>query len=179
MKGKIRNIEEKIYLTSETRAIEVQYRWIKTQWDFFLHPYLDDTNKTISYFAFDTAEQKKLFEKLVKINGIGHKIALQIATIHLKELQKIIQNIQIEKLTAIKGIGPKTAKRLIVELKNDLTKTDTGHLTKNDEITNQIIKQLRTLWYEKTHIQKIIQNYQKPITLENQKDVIKRLIKQL
>lgn len=179
IKWERKEIGNKTYITNELRWIEVQYKGIQKEWTYFLHPHIDDTNKTIAYIAFDRADQKALFEKVVKISGIWHKTALQIATLDLEELQEIIQQIQIDKLTSFKGIGPKIAKRLIVELKNDLTKDDAEYLSQDKKITNQIIKQLQALWYEKIHIGNTIEKYGKPITSVNQKTVIKRLIKQL
>jgi Holliday junction resolvasome RuvABC DNA-binding subunit len=51
-------------------GIQIQYLGAKNQGEFFLYPYLDDNKKTIIYFCFDTAEQKTLFESLLKINGV-------------------------------------------------------------------------------------------------------------
>lgn len=179
IKWKRKEIGNKIYVTNDLRGIEVQYKGIQKEWTYFLHPHIDDTNKTIGYIAFDTADQKALFEKVIKISGIWHKTALQIATLDLAELQEIIQQVHIDKLTSFKGIGPKIAKRLIVELKNDLTKKDAEHLNQDKKTKYQIIKQLQTLWYEKLHIENMIEKYDKPITSANKKIVIKRLIKQL
>jgi Holliday junction resolvasome RuvABC DNA-binding subunit len=65
---------------------------------------LDDNKKTIIYFAFDTVEQKQLFESLLKINGIGTKTAFTIAQYGKSALKKAVQTMDIKFFQAIPGI---------------------------------------------------------------------------
>ncbi|MDR2541713.1 MAG: hypothetical protein LBD11_08495 [Candidatus Peribacteria bacterium] len=57
-------------LKNEFFGIQINYAGKQTTGDFFLYPHLDDTKKTVVYFAFDTPAQKQLFESLLKISGI-------------------------------------------------------------------------------------------------------------
>ncbi|MDR0860760.1 MAG: hypothetical protein LBO09_07505 [Candidatus Peribacteria bacterium] len=57
-------------LKNDLFGIQVSYAGKQTTGDFFLYPHLDDTKKTVFYFAFDTPAQKQLFESLLKISGI-------------------------------------------------------------------------------------------------------------
>ncbi|MDR3169623.1 MAG: hypothetical protein LBU27_08010 [Candidatus Peribacteria bacterium] len=59
-----------LLLRNDLMGIQISYAGSQKSGDFFLYPYLDEKKKTILYFAFDTAEQKQLFEALLKISGI-------------------------------------------------------------------------------------------------------------
>ena len=58
------------YITNTMFGIQVTYDGPTDQHDFFVYPHLDDTAKTIRYYAFATASDKSLFEKLLKVSGI-------------------------------------------------------------------------------------------------------------
>lgn len=92
----------------------MQYNGTQKKGTWFLFPYMDENNKTIHYFAFDTIEQKIVFEQMMKISGIGPKTAFGIAAIDKKELQKAIDTMDVKAVQKIPGVGPKTAKRLLL-----------------------------------------------------------------
>ncbi len=74
-------------------------------------------------YGFYTSEERELFCSLVKISGIGPKIALRIiSTISVDEFRLAIEGENIHLLSGIRGIGKKTAARLILELKDSLVK---------------------------------------------------------
>lgn len=84
---------------------------------FFLFPYLDDNKKTIIYYAFDTKEQKTLFESLLKVNGVGPKTAFQIVQLPKAQFQTALKTVDVIFFQSIPGIGPKSAKKILLELK--------------------------------------------------------------
>lgn len=53
---------------------------------FLLYPYYDESKKSVSYFAFDRFEEKEVFERMLKISGVGPKTAFQLVQIPLNEL---------------------------------------------------------------------------------------------
>jgi Holliday junction DNA helicase RuvA len=70
-------------------------------------------------FAFATPQEKSLFRDLIKVSGIGPKIALAtLSGIGVDEFWATIRNGEVVRLTKIPGIGRKTAERLLVELKD-------------------------------------------------------------
>ena len=72
-------------------------------------------------FGFATEEERNLFRLLLSVNGIGPKMALAVLSgIGTAELRKAIVEGAIPTLTAISGIGRKTAERLIVELREKI-----------------------------------------------------------
>ncbi len=76
----------------------------------------------ISLFGFHTQREKDLFLKLISISGIGPKLGISILSgARVEELAQAIAEANLARLTAIPGIGRKTAERLVLELKSQVT----------------------------------------------------------
>ena len=74
-------------------------------------------------FGFLNKTQKNLFRKLISVNGIGPKGALNILNMYPdEELMTLIVNQDSKALSKVSGIGPKTAQRVILELKDSMSK---------------------------------------------------------
>jgi len=72
-------------------------------------------------FAFYSLEERKLFRELIKVNGVGPKLALAILS--AMSAVEFVQNIrqgEASTLVKIPGVGKKTAERLIIEMKDRL-----------------------------------------------------------
>ncbi|MBS4167609.1 Holliday junction branch migration protein RuvA [Parachlamydia sp. AcF125] len=75
-------------------------------------------------FGFFSAEERELFETLLTVSGIGPKTAVAlIGYLSSTQLSAAIYSHDITALSKVPGVGKKTAERLIVELKDKLTKT--------------------------------------------------------
>jgi Holliday junction DNA helicase RuvA len=74
-------------------------------------------------FGFSSRQQRELFRSLIKVNGVGPKVALAIlSTLSAQELLQSMANEDFKQLTQVPGIGMKTAQRLVVEMKDRLEK---------------------------------------------------------
>lgn len=72
-------------------------------------------------FGFSSKEERETFQALVKVSGIGAKIALGIlSALTSDELASAVANEDIRRLTAAPGIGKKTAERMVLELRGKL-----------------------------------------------------------
>jgi len=92
-----------------------------------LYTYLLVREDEISLYGFSTPEERQLFEMLLSVSGIGPKVALAILSATTPQrLQEAILRGQADELAAIKGIGVKTAKRLILELKDKIAEIPLG-----------------------------------------------------
>ena len=81
----------------------------------------------LKLFGFATKPERELFEMLISVNGVGPKVALSILSfLSVEEFQRSVLKEDLDVLTSIAGIGKKTAQRLIVELKEKLSKVDLG-----------------------------------------------------
>ena len=101
-----------------------------------VHTYYRVREDDISIFGFNTLEELKMFELLIGVSGIGAKTALSMLTVCLpSEFALAVVAEDIKTLTKIPGIGPKSAKRIILELKDKIKKEQ-----QVEEIKNQIDK---------------------------------------
>jgi holliday junction DNA helicase RuvA len=77
----------------------------------------------LALFGFSTGLELRIFERLIGISGIGPKLALAVLSgIDVAELVRAVQAGDVGRLTAIPGIGRKTAERIGLELKDKLPK---------------------------------------------------------
>jgi len=77
----------------------------------------------ISLYGFATAFELQVFERLIEISGIGPKVALAVLSgIDPVELASAVQRGDVARLTAVPGVGKKTAERIILELRDRLAK---------------------------------------------------------
>lgn len=78
-------------------------------------------------FGFIDAKDKALFRTLIKVNGVGPKMALGIlSSVESDELVALVLNNDIAALVAMPGIGKKTAERLVIELRDRIKDWDAG-----------------------------------------------------
>lgn len=80
-------------------------------------------------YAFYSLSERQLFRDLIKINGVGPKLALTILSgVTAEEFTRCVMESDTKSLTALPGVGKKTAERLIVELRDRLAKNATAVL---------------------------------------------------
>lgn len=76
----------------------------------------------ISLFGFHSQREKDLFLKLISISGIGPKLGIAILSgARVEELAQAVAEGNLGRLTAIPGVGRKTAERVVLELKSQVT----------------------------------------------------------
>ena len=90
-------------------------------------------------FGFLTPHDKELFRQLLKINGVGAKMALAImSTLTLDELKHYVQTNNETALTRIPGVGKKTAQRLIIELADKLKNLGGENVIHQQSLMNEM-----------------------------------------
>jgi len=129
-------------------------------------------------FGFATDQERIIFRKLLKVNGIGAKASLSILsgmTVH--ELTHTIQSQDVVSLTKIPGVGKKTAERLIVELKDKFSDTDfQSSNASNSKELDDIQNALFALGYNQKDILLVTKELDPKITVN---DGIKKALKLL
>ena len=89
-----------------------------------------------SLFGFATDEERKLFRALIKISGVGAKLAITILSgTNVNGFIQSVVNEDIDALVHLPGIGKKTAERLIVEMKDKISEitNDENSLSQNNQ----------------------------------------------
>jgi Holliday junction DNA helicase RuvA len=102
-----------------------------------------------SLYGFLDKDEKKLFDSLIKLNGVGPKVALAIcSTFTPQEFINIVTSNDINSLKKVPGIGPKSAKRILMEM---------GEFEINvDEKLSQAITALENLGFKRSDIIKAL-----------------------
>ena len=91
--------------------------------------YLHVRDDVLDLYGFQTSRERETFLQLIGISGIGPKLALTILSgISPDKLRNRVIEGDVAAMTAIPGVGAKTAKRIIVELKEKFTKADNDSL---------------------------------------------------
>tara|TARA_B100000212_G_scaffold113318_2_gene84503 strand:+ start:426 stop:1031 length:606 start_codon:yes stop_codon:yes gene_type:complete len=141
----------------------------------------------LELYGFADETERSLFLNLNKINGIGPRSAMNIlsGTTPVEFKQKIIDG-DVKSLTSIPGIGAKTAKRIIVELKEvfSVDSNLSDNLGFENKKENFVIRDaqsaLKSLGYKENQISKAISQLQKDSNMPDKlEDLIRKILKEL
>ena len=145
-----------------------------------LYTYLAVREDALDLYGFFTQSEKEMFELLISVSGIGPKLGQSILSgIQIDELNEALKTGNIARLTAIPGIGRKTAERLLVELRDKVASLALSFDTKvsaNFSVRNDAITALTNLGYNRANADRLVKNIvdSKPdITIE---DLIKEAL---
>lgn len=82
-----------------------------------LYTYLQVKEDGVTLFAFESVKEKSLFLKLVSVSGVGPKMAISILTgLSGDQLVEAIATADVKRLSSVKGLGKKTAEKIVLEL---------------------------------------------------------------
>jgi Holliday junction DNA helicase RuvA len=99
-------------------------------------------------YGFATESERSLFRKLLKISGVGARIALAVLSgMSVADLRDAVSRQETGRLTRIPGIGKKTAERLLLELKDKLDIAVIEVRAESDGAGNDIVDALLSLGY--------------------------------
>ena len=160
-------------------GIQILYAWRKYEWEFYLFPVYDENKRTVQYFAFDTLQQKQLFEQFLRVNWIWSKTAFQLAQTSHEEISNAVKKMDVKFFQAIPWVWPKWAKKILLELKDSLNVNELSSLDVDQKLFKDIVKSMRWLGYEAESVKKVLLTYKETITKEKVPEIIKRIISQL
>ncbi len=115
----------------------------------FIHTHVREDQ--IALFGFLRAEEKRLFEKLLIVSGIGPKLAVTILSgMKTSDMVGAIRSGDVARLTKIPGIGRKTAERMVLELKDKLEEfTAAPALPAASPLEDDVLSALVNLGYQR------------------------------
>ena len=152
------------------------YSQIKEKKEVTLHTYLHISENNQQLYGFYEKIEKDLFLNLISVTGIGPSTAIMaLSCMTPTELIKAISQSDLRSIQEIKGIGPKSAQRIILELKDKLLKiSDYENKKEIDsklyDLKTEALEALIVLGIPKNNAEKtlnsILQNTKKEITLE-------------
>ncbi len=130
-----------------------------------LHTYLHVKEDAHTLFGFVKEREKKLFLDLISINGVGPNTALMVlSSLQSDELEAAILQGDQTTIQRVKGIGTKTAQRILLELKDKVAKDGTGSLDSqatgfvqsSNKLKEEALQALVTLGFPKAAAEKNI-----------------------
>ncbi|MRI57924.1 MAG: Holliday junction branch migration protein RuvA [Epsilonproteobacteria bacterium] len=123
-----------------------------------------------SLYGFVDRDEKKMFDRLIKLNGVGPKVAMAIcSTFRPEEFVEAVRQKSVAKLKKVPGIGPKSAQRILVEL----GEFELGSAQPSSDAQIQAAKALESLGFKKDQIQKALGSCKATETSELVKEALK------
>lgn len=111
-------------------------------------------------FGFYSQKERDLFELLISVSGVGCNTArLILSSLTVSELSNAIANDDAKTIQSVKGIGTKTAQRIVIDLKDKLKKIDVQteiFSVPNNTIRAEALSALTILGFNKTAIEKAL-----------------------
>lgn len=149
--------------------------------------YLHVREDIMDLYGFKDERERNTFHLLISISGIGPKLALTILSgIGPSQLRDRVVAGDVPSLTMVPGVGPKTAKRIIIELKEKFIQTDAESLgfeegdMSDSRLFNDVVTALTSLGYKQNHAKKACAELEKNGDLSGElESVIKKALKQL
>jgi Holliday junction DNA helicase RuvA len=153
----------------------------KNEYQLLIHEVIREDSHQL--FGFADKEERDIFRSLISVSGVGAATArMMLSTLTPAEIEKAIIGADVHLLKSVKGIGLKTAERIIVDLKDKLGKqAGTGEIftladnTKREEALSALVM----LGFARSAVSKVLDKIvreEKDLTVE---DLIKRALKNL
>lgn len=149
----------------------------------YIHHYLREDEEL--YYGFSSKDERELFRLLIGVSGIGASTArMMLSSLNSEEIRNAILAEDINKIKSIKGIGLKSAQRLILELKDKVVKgagTDNSMLfspTSNTAV-DEAVTALVMLGFTKANVNKAVSAVIKEKPAASLEEIIKLALKRL
>ena len=154
-----------------------------------VHTFMRVREDDISLYGFNTNEELRMFELLLNVSGIGAKVALTIlSNVTPSGFALAVISNDINILKKLPGIGPKTAQRVILELKDKLKKeqeisiqeseekSELQDVISNDEKITEAVSALQVLGYSRKEIADSLKDIDTSLSVE---DIIRKSLANL
>lgn len=144
-----------------------------------LHTYLKVSDSALQLFGFESLEQRAFFMLVLSVSGVGPKSAMNILNLgSIADIQSAIARGDAAYLTGVQGMGKKTAERMIVELKNKVSVSDTSSAQHIDgQVMADVIDGLVAMGYTKEEARNTVQTLDS--TESNTEQLLRKALKLL
>jgi Holliday junction DNA helicase RuvA len=152
------------------------------QVQLWLHHIVRDDAEQL--YGFFDKEERDVFRLLISVSGVGPNTArMLLSSLSSAEVRSAIQHDDVRKLQGIKGIGTKTAQRIVVDLKDKIGKTlpaaDTGEWSKQSACHEEALSALVMLGFAKVPADKVLQSLLREQPVYTAEALIKAALKRL
>lgn len=149
----------------------------------YIHHYIREDEEL--YYGFGNKEERELFRLLIGVSGIGTATArMMLSSMSSEEIRTAIIAEDINRIKSIKGIGLKSAQRLVLELKDKIVKgsgNESGIMLtqQNNAIVEEAVTALVLLGFTKANVNKAVSAVMKENPEANLESIIKLALKKL
>ena len=134
-------------------------------------------------YGFVDKIEREIFKLLISVSGVGPSTAItMLSSMDSNEIQRAIASEDVEKIRSVKGIGIKTAQRVIVDLKDKILKIyefSEDLRVSNNTIKNEALSALEVLGFSRKKVDKIIQVILQDSPSISLEELIKKALKNL
>ncbi|MBQ1647371.1 MAG: Holliday junction branch migration protein RuvA [Bacteroidales bacterium] len=156
----------------------------KSQVTAYIHHYLREDEEL--YFGFATKDERELFRLLIGVSGIGVASArMMLSSLTAEEIRQAILAEDVHRIKSVKGIGLKSAQRLILELKDKIGKGEGAAagtlplMAPNNALIDEATTALVMLGFSKANVTKVLPTLLKENPTAKVEDLIKAALKRL
>ena len=148
-----------------------------------LHTHLIIREDAHILYGFWDVMEREIFKLLISVSGVGPSTAItMLSSMDSEEIQQSIASENVDKIRSVKGIGIKTAQRVIVDLKDKILKTydiSEDLSTSNNTIKNEALSALEVLGFTRKKVDNIIQVILQDSPNIKLEELLKRALKNL
>ena len=159
------------------------YSNIPDQEAIFLYTYFSVKEDSQTIYGFAEKLEREIFKLLISVSGVGPSIArTMLSSMSTQEIQNAIASGDVPVIQSVKGIGTKTAQRVIIDLKDKIIKTygiDEVSIVQNNTIKDEALSALEVLGFTRKQSEKVVDRILKEDNSINVEGLIKQSLKNL
>ena len=149
----------------------------------FLYTHLLVKEDSHTLFGFKTKTERAIFRLLISVSGVGPSIArTMLSSMNTEEIQQAIGTGNVAVIQSVKGIGAKTAQRVIIDLKDKILKSytiDEDSLNQNNTTKEEALSALEVLGFTNKQSEKVLDKILMEDTSVPVEILIKKALKNL
>ena len=158
----------------------------KTDATVYIYHYFRQREDIEMYYGFATRDERELFELIISVSGIGVNSArMMLSSFSADELREAILSEDVNRIKSVKGIGLKSAQRLILETKDKIVKGEGASTSEvlfqstSNEAIEEATRALTMLGFTKPNVNKAIQTILKKHPGAKVEEIIKLALKMM
>jgi len=148
-----------------------------------LYTHLQVREDSNTLFGFAEKSEREIFRLLISVSGIGASTArTMLSSIPPDQVKEAIASNDVATIQSIKGIGAKTAQRVIIDLKDKILKVyniDELSVSQNNTNKDEALSALETLGFNRKQAEKVVSKILKDSPVETVENIIKQALKNL
>ncbi|WP_299603525.1 Holliday junction branch migration protein RuvA [uncultured Aquimarina sp.] len=148
-----------------------------------LYTHLQVKEDSHTLFGFAEKSEREIFRLLISVSGIGASTArTMLSSLHPDQIKEAIASNDVATIQSIKGIGAKTAQRVIIDLKDKILKVyniDELSVSQNNTNKDEALSALETLGFNRKQAEKVVDKIVKANPTETVENIIKQALKNL